>query len=290
MRKFLALVTAILFLSITTSPSAQAADITPPLLVDWTLQDTRVDISKSDVTATVKFILSDESNIAAPNLLLKSLDTTQMTSFASIKEITRSGKLVSYEATVIVKFGQAPKNWQWVLYPLKDSLGNASTSFGPDSRWPNTVVVTDGVFTAKLQSDIEKCQRAVRTWNIVQTRFFALEKKYPDDTELGVVKIKFSLSSNLLDEKVCDSSGVQGVIDLYGSNEATDRINRILESLDAFQVNQLQADILKQKEKIAELQNKKPPVKKTSISCTKGKLTKKVTSVSPKCPTGYMKK
>jgi hypothetical protein len=30
--------------------------------------------------------------------------------------------------------------------------------------------------------------------------------------------------------------------------------------------------------------------KKTSISCVKGKLTKKVTAIKPKCPAGYKKK
>lgn len=34
----------------------------------------------------------------------------------------------------------------------------------------------------------------------------------------------------------------------------------------------------------------KPVVKATSITCIKGKLTKKVTAVNPKCPTGYKKK
>jgi hypothetical protein len=31
-------------------------------------------------------------------------------------------------------------------------------------------------------------------------------------------------------------------------------------------------------------------LKKTSITCVKGKTTKKVTAVNPKCPTGYKKK
>jgi hypothetical protein len=30
--------------------------------------------------------------------------------------------------------------------------------------------------------------------------------------------------------------------------------------------------------------------KKTTITCIKGKLTKKVTAIKPKCPTGYKKK
>ena len=38
------------------------------------------------------------------------------------------------------------------------------------------------------------------------------------------------------------------------------------------------------------LSQAKAPAKKTTITCVKGKLTKKVTAVGPKCPTGYKKK
>jgi hypothetical protein len=34
----------------------------------------------------------------------------------------------------------------------------------------------------------------------------------------------------------------------------------------------------------------KPTAKKTTITCVKGKTTKKVTGVNPKCPAGYKKK
>jgi hypothetical protein len=34
----------------------------------------------------------------------------------------------------------------------------------------------------------------------------------------------------------------------------------------------------------------KPVAKKTTITCVKGKLTKKVTEIKPKCPAGYKKK
>ena len=36
--------------------------------------------------------------------------------------------------------------------------------------------------------------------------------------------------------------------------------------------------------------SKKPVVKKVTITCIKGKTSKKVTAVKPKCPTGYKKK
>jgi membrane protein involved in colicin uptake len=40
----------------------------------------------------------------------------------------------------------------------------------------------------------------------------------------------------------------------------------------------------------AEAAAKAASSKKVTITCVKGKLTKKVTNVSPKCPTGYKKK
>jgi hypothetical protein len=33
-----------------------------------------------------------------------------------------------------------------------------------------------------------------------------------------------------------------------------------------------------------------PAAKKTTIICIKGRLTKKISNVNPKCPTGYKKK
>ncbi len=44
------------------------------------------------------------------------------------------------------------------------------------------------------------------------------------------------------------------------------------------------------KEKAAAQEKATPAPKKTTITCTKGKLTKKVTAVNPKCPAGYKKK
>ena len=60
-------------------PSAFAADTSPPQLVDWAPTSYKVDISKADAIVVVRFILSDDSDITSPNLLLKSLSSTQMT-------------------------------------------------------------------------------------------------------------------------------------------------------------------------------------------------------------------
>jgi hypothetical protein len=41
---------------------------------------------------------------------------------------------------------------------------------------------------------------------------------------------------------------------------------------------------------VARFEITSPKAKTATITCTKGKVTKKVTAVSPKCPAGYKKK
>jgi hypothetical protein len=47
------------------------------------------------------------------------------------------------------------------------------------------------------------------------------------------------------------------------------------------------AEIAALASKVTEIQAKLAPIKKTTITCVKGKLSKKVTAVKPKCPSGY---
>ena len=49
------------------------------------------------------------------------------------------------------------------------------------------------------------------------------------------------------------------------------------------------AAVLKAKQE-AEARAKATTLKKSTITCIKGKLTKKVTAINPKCPVGYKKK
>lgn len=99
MKRSILVLSLLLSLMVSTTPSAFAADTAPPQLVDWRLISTGgggyLNISKADATVVVRFIISDDSEIATPSLILKSLSTTQMTSLVTVKELSRSGKLVS---------------------------------------------------------------------------------------------------------------------------------------------------------------------------------------------------
>jgi hypothetical protein len=296
-------------------PQAMAADTSPPELVDWGLTVNKADISKTDAIVTVRFILSDDSGIALPNLLLKSLSSTQMTSFATVKELSRSGKLVSYEASAVIKFGQSPKVWEWVLYPLRDVLGNSSTSFGPGGSWRTQISVVDATFT----DDILQCEGLVNNWNKQVEKFQLLESKYSGAQEIAIARLKFGMPIEALQVVNCnnqdfrfkyvtnlDSSSnlITAWVELATiwantANDVGERTQRENEAKQA--VADKAAAELKAKQEVeaksaAELKAKKEAdakaaaQKKTTITCVKGKLTKKVTGIKPKCPAGFKKK
>ena len=310
-RSFLTLVTAIVFLA-SSMPTSLAADTAPPQLVDWALTLNKADISKTDATVTARFILSDDSEIASPNLLLKSLSTTQMTSFATVKELSRSGKLVSFEASAIIKFGQSPKVWEWVLYPLRDVLGNTSTTFGPGGTWRTQISVVDATFT----EDILQCEAQVNNWNKQVEKFQLLESKYSGAQEIAIVRLMFRMPIEALQVVNCNNQDFRfkyvtnstsssnlpiastELANIW-ANTANEIGNRIQQENEVKQVaadkatqaardkaaaDKVAADELARQKAVVD---KAAALKKTTITCVKGKLIKKVTGIKPKCPSGY---
>ena len=208
MKRASILISALLGFLILVIPSASAADVTPPQLVDWIptagngFPVNPADISRTDANVIVKFILSDDSEIVAPSLLLKSLASSQITPFAIVKKISRTGKLVFYEATAVIKFGQSPGTWEWVLYPLKDSFGNTTSTFGPGSRWLANITVLDESYTLP----IHMCEQKVEVWNFWVQRFIDLELKYKGAQELEIARLKFRVPIEFYKSEMCKSA------------------------------------------------------------------------------------
>jgi len=277
-------------------PVALAADTSPPLLVDWTLETSIVDISTTPSKATVKFILSDDSKITEPKLLVKSLETTQLSSFALVKEVARSGKLVSYEATATINVGQSPREWEWVLYPLTDELGNASNSFGPGGVWPSKFIVFDKSYTYLNYNSIRTCLSGLGAFNRVLTKFFTLQKMDPDNVQLSVLKLKYALPESVIDGKLCETQTVR-ITTVYGPNQAVDladTLQTVQEEINLKNAKAAQAAADKAAADKAAADKaaaaKAALLKKSTIICVKGKLSKTITAVKPVCPAGYKKK
>jgi hypothetical protein len=316
---------------------AIAADTAPPQLVDWS--NTRsADISNSDGQLKANFILSDDSEIELPKLILKSLTTTQMSSFATVKVIQKSGKLTSYEATVVVQKGQAARTWEWVLYPLNDSFGNRNTIFGPGGSWNASVDLYNSEYTLITS----RCEKNVTSWNAEITRLEIAEKKYPNYEDFSVLRLKSFRPLIKLEPTFCaskpsdfdDSSAVglsvalSEVIDRVTSKwqEAADKaasdprimaakskyselsleIDRLIkkypskkseielykkkialfERIDQANIPTVEVNLAGIESKLVAMRSVYSKIART-ITCTKGKVTKKVTDVTPKCPAGY---
>jgi hypothetical protein len=249
-------------------PLAFAADTSAPLLVDWTLQNSNADISTSSRTVSVKFILSDDSKINEPKLLVKSLETTQMSSFAIVKEVAKSGKLVSYEAIATINLGQAPREWEWVLYPLTDEFGNTNNSFGPGGSWKSRIVVYDSVFTIANAREVQKCLVYIGVFNSRISKYLSMKSKDPTNESLAVLKFKYNFPDSIINSDLC-SSDTARILKLANTDPIINQeLDRVAEEIDAKEAKSISP-------------------KKTTITCVKGKLVKKVTGVKPKCPSGY---
>jgi hypothetical protein len=229
-------------LSIT--PSAFAADTSPPVLVDWKLIDSKTDISNGDGVLRIQFSVSDESDISDPLSNVGSTTTTQQTGFAFPKLISKVGNVSTYTAEATVKFGQAPGVWRWLLFPLRDAIGNSSQGFGPGGSWPINVWVYDKDFT--------------------ETKRLA--------NEAAAAKV------------IADA---KAAAELKAKQEAEAKAAAELKAKQEAEAAAAQAAGLRAKQAAAA---KAAALKKSTITCIKGKLTKKVTAKKPKCPAGYKKK
>jgi hypothetical protein len=109
-----------------------------------------------------------------------------------------------------------------------------------------------------------------------------------DQKYWGIVATRFSSYKNLFQEAESKSLVLQQIadrteIELKAKQEAEARAAAELKAKQEAEAAQAAAE-LKAKQ---EAEAKAAAAKKTTITCAKGKLTKKVTAVKPKCPTGY---
>lgn len=143
-------------LAVVNSPTSFAADTQAPVLVDWKLLDTKTDISIGDGKLRIEFSISDESSISEPLSSLSSQSTTQQSGFAFPVLLSKVGNVSTYRAEATIGFGKAPGLWRWLLFPLRDNLGNSSLGFGPGGSWPVDVWVYDKEFTEEKRIAADK--------------------------------------------------------------------------------------------------------------------------------------
>ena len=270
-----AFVGLLLSLTVTFSniPIALAADTKAPELIGWKIIDSSVDITNSPGQLRVEFSIFDESGISAPSVQLKSGATTQSISiFPTL--VNKIGNLSYFTSEIQIKVGQAPGLWKYFLYLPRDEFGNYDLYFTLMPNWPVEVWVYDKDFKeadriaqeqAAQKIILEKEKDQLRENEKAESvallvRLLLLRQKY-DDPKLPFIKL---------------------MRELEDSRKSKDEPYPIVTRAKiSAQLDSLEQILIKES-------NVK--VKPTTITCLKGKATKKVTAVNPKCPSGYKKK
>jgi len=272
-------------LSIT--PSAFAADTSAPVLVDWKLIDSKTDISNGDGVLRIQFSLSDESDISDPLSNVGSTTTTQQTGFAFPKLISKVGNVSTYTAEATVKFGQAPGVWRWLLFPLRDAIGNSSQGFGPGGSWPINVWVYDKDFTETKRFANEAAAAKVIADAKGAAELKAAADKAAADKLLSEIQAKVNLASSALSQLEAE---VDSLMKKYPSMKT--ELNLYKKKIASF-ANVNPQNLGTVERNLAGLTSQLNRVKLTyekiarGITCVKGNKLLKVVDVRPKCPAGY---
>lgn len=264
---------AIFALPIANSNPAYASDKAVPVLIDWVLSDSQPNLFPEGANFRVNFIISDESKLITPELFLQSKTSLQKSQLAQVTLMKKLGNLYSFTATVNLPKDSPPRRWDWVISPLRDVLGNVQ---GKNLSYPNftfTVIALNESYTAKNALDdsfmdkaLERYFKNIATLDNYGVRLNLALIANPNDPELLLAKLKKP------------SIPVTTPDDVNSLNQASTEIQIYNDALIG-PLSQAERKILV-----------KQVGKKTSSTCVKGKATKKVSAVKPKCPTGYKKK
>ena len=307
------------------APSAFAADTNAPVLLDWRLIDLKTDISNGDGILRIQFSVSDESDISDPLSNVGSTTTTQQTGFAFPKLISKVGNVSTYSAEATVKYGQAPGLWRWLFFPLRDALGNSSQGFGPSGSWPINVWVYDKEFTEakRLTAEAAAAKAAADAKAIADKA--AAEAKAIGDAKAAADKATAEKAAAeakaIADKAAADANRREQTIRVTPFRTGSVSLSSIGLPTSVNSTSNLSVFAYNSTNKVCVFENGmirtktsgrcviafsqegnsefKPAsnlileftitdtTKKTTITCTKGKLTKKITAVKPKCPAGY---
>jgi serine protease len=113
------------------SPAVAATDLSGPVLTYPTVRVENTDLSKGDVIIHVRLHLTDETGSKTPIIAASHGLTGQSFGFGEmVAESGTTRKSGWWTRTIIIPADAAPGQWDVVLYPLTDTLGNSSPGDG----------------------------------------------------------------------------------------------------------------------------------------------------------------
>ncbi|SDJ53670.1 serine protease [Arthrobacter cupressi] len=106
-----------------------ASDISAPVLVSSSVTPQSLDIATGPTTAKVTVRLTDQTGTQAPTLIASHDESGQTQGFGSMTLVSGTVQDGIWERSITIPEGSATGAWTVTLYPLRDTLGNNSSSF-----------------------------------------------------------------------------------------------------------------------------------------------------------------
>ena len=302
-------------------------DVAAPRIISIDVSPASVDVTNADAKVTVTFQVMDESGIRdqGPMTLVRlpsNIDRTQLNQ----SPIRTSGdsKNGYWTTTYTIAKGSLPGSWSVMSFPWSDTLNNSGsfsetkyfTVINSGTSPTPTPTSKKGWITVNLYELVSNAEIGKSGLDICGFRFssgrLGVNQSVTCESSFSVDLGQFFASSGglvLKDFKLCGTSISAGATIGMGVNlgcsSPADKAAAELKATQEAEIKIVADKIASEKaagEKIiadakaeaarilAAAKGKAAASKKTTITCVKGKITKKVTAVKPVCPMGYKKK
>ena len=262
------------------------------------IQDPVVSIER--FSSTNNRILMEASSVRVPRFAtLVTKDATSTRGVALLNDSSRTGPLELFKGNTVRNVAPHYNGIEWI-----DEFRSAAkdTAAGESTLWNFSTLAGGG---ENNQCFADKS----RVVGVVTTSATAMEPATPDFKNglltYKVAGLHYAPDGKTLNEGTYDLVMRSDVARcLYGFSKAP--ISATVSVIGEGGENKVATTVVSEKDgwlKLAaygftfssptisvKLSQAKEPAKKTTITCAKGKLTKKVTAVGPKCPAGYKKK
>jgi hypothetical protein len=119
------------------------ADVEAPQVDSFSMTPDTVDVSSSSQNVTISFHMTDVTGAVEPSFVFDHKDTTQTLANGPVTRKSGTATDGIYERTITIPQGTASGEWDALLFPPSDTLGNTALSF----LTPDTLTVTNATPT-----------------------------------------------------------------------------------------------------------------------------------------------
>jgi hypothetical protein len=262
-------------------------------------------ISSSPINSEFNLVTIDAEVVNVPKMyvVMKSADIPEATLARIIYPDVSTGTLASWAKPERWRGVRASGEQALTIVPLaKSAAKDTAASVGTvwrieslnalDGSMRNTCMGNEKQLGGIVATNAMAYDGGVPTWDGHQLNYRVAGMHFLPDGQTPVegtydLAIKSDLARCLYD---FSNAPIQATVQVFGENGESKVATTVVSEKNGWLHLAAYGFTFSSPTISVKLSQAKAPAKKTTVTCAKGKLTKKVTAVGPKCPAGYKKK